>query len=368
MESFQWDAHFETGLGEIDQQHQHLVDLINSFGEQLLENRSSAKDLENIYQQLAEYSVYHFKAEEQLMARYKLDHRHVDGHVQAHARFLDEVTNIYANLAENDIEQYRNLFSYLMHWLAYHILGADHDMAAQIKSVKEGATPYQAFDQQHSRHQDHAREPLLLALNGLFEQISLRNRQLKQLNESLEEKIGLRTQELLQANARLKQLSLTDSLTGLPNRRYAMHMLDLYWQEAITQNLSLCCMMIDVDRFKLVNDRFGHNAGDVVLNAISQAIKGQVRNDDLACRLGGDEFFVICPSTHLKGAKRLADKILLAVSSIVTPLDWPASVSIGLAMRDPRIRNPSELIGEADHWAYQAKSAGRNCVRSAIDQ
>ena len=105
--------------------------------------------------------------------------------------------------------------------------------------------------------------------------------------------------ELAVANRRLQQAALTDPLTGLPNRRYAMERLEQEWAATAVRNARLTCMVVDVDGFKQINDSYGHDSGDVVLRQVATVLRKEARAEDVICRLGGEEFLVICPDTPL---------------------------------------------------------------------
>jgi diguanylate cyclase (GGDEF)-like protein len=208
-------------------------------------------------------------------------------------------------------------------------------------------------------------EQLLNALNGLFHQLSARNRELSELNQTLENRVKERTSELAFTNHKLEELSLTDVLTGLPNRRYAMQQLSLQWEESVKNNTSLSCMIVDADHFKEINDTSGHDAGDKVLRKLSRTLKYSIRTDDMVCRLGGDEFFIICPNTPLDGALRVAEQMLKTVSTLRVPVEkgeWVGSISVGVAVRQSNMSSPEDLIKAADQGVYAAKRNGRNCV------
>ena len=365
MQSFHWDSNFETGLSGIDQQHHRLVDIVNEFGDLLAENKITYNDIERIFNELFDYAQYHFQEEEALMFQYDVDQRHRDLQIEAHRSFLHELTAMYSEITQDNLEPAKYLLDFLTHWLAYHILGADQNMARQIEAIKSGVKSNIAYDREE-REGDTATEPLLIALNGLFQQVSARNKELTQLNQSLEEKVAQRTKELYEANLHLEEISLTDALTGLPNRRHALRQLASIWEESIQNDLSLVCMMIDADHFKEINDTYGHDSGDAVLFELAKTLQHSVRTDDLVCRLGGDEFIIICPDTDKEGGMCVAGLTHKAVSELRVPTGgepWYGSISVGVAVRTPEMKNYEELILAADKGVYAAKQDGKNCVR-----
>lgn len=368
MLSFHWKKYFVTGIPEVDQQHHHLVDIVNQFGSHLAKDELAFDDLEKVFQELADYTNYHFEEEEGLMSQIGIDQRHLDLHIEEHQNFLQEVTAMHGAISPENFEATQYLFDFLTHWLAYHMLGSDQNMARQIEAIHAGATPNDAYDAEE-READNATEALLDALNGLFHQVSTRNAQLVQLNQVLEEKVAARTQALSEANLHLEELALTDALTTLPNRRHAMRRLDFLWNETLTNKSSLVCMMIDADHFKEVNDSYGHDAGDKVLCELARTLENAVRTDDIVCRLGGDEFFIICPDTGQKGGMYLAESICKTVSELrVSTGDgfWHGSISVGVAALNPDMECYEELIKVADEGVYAAKRDGKNCVRTTM--
>ncbi len=171
--------------------------------------------------------------------------------------------------------------------------------------------------------------------------------------------------ELAVTNRRLQEVALTDSLTGFPNRRYAMERFLQEWGASSRSKRPLSCMVVDVDAFKAVNDTHGHDVGDAVLRQIAAALKAGLRTQDVVCRVGGDEFLVICPDTVLEAAAACAERIRRAVEVqpvTVGGLHFKGSISVGVAVRDGGMIDMDALIKMADKGVYLAKQRGRNCV------
>lgn len=362
--AFKWSGAFLTVLDTVDDQHCQLVEIINQFGEQFELENIDRSVVDDLYLDLLAYTEYHFKEEEALMRDCRLDERHIAAHQEAHKRFLDEVSLIYSGMSFSDRNRAHSYLKFLIHWLAYHILGKDKEMSAQISDIKGGADPAAAYLKHEAS--DQSKEPLVEALDGLLEQISKRNRELRELNAQLEQKVQQRTQDLLAANEKLEVLSLTDILTTLPNRRHAMQSLQQHWEETERSGQPLSGLMIDADNFKYINDTFGHDAGDKVLVELGSRLKDSFRTDDLVCRLGGDEFFVICPNTALKDAMQIAEKARKSVAEMSVAFSggaWQGSISVGVAGKDSVMSDKEDLITKADLGVLAAKQAGKNSVQ-----
>ena len=174
--------------------------------------------------------------------------------------------------------------------------------------------------------------------------------------------------ELAVSNRRLQEVALTDSLTGFPNRRYAIERMQQEWSVSSRTRRLLSAMVIDVDQFKTYNDSHGHDVGDAVLRQVAASIKGALRAQDIVARTGGDEFLVICPDTGLDAALACAERVRFAVESaplVQTGQTLVTSVSIGVATRDTVMTDPDALIKRADQALYLAKNKGRNCIMTA---
>jgi diguanylate cyclase (GGDEF)-like protein len=176
-------------------------------------------------------------------------------------------------------------------------------------------------------------------------------------------------QELIEANKQLQKLANIDGLTGIANRRLFNTTLDKDLAQSCRKQDSLSLLLIDVDFFKLYNDRYGHVAGDSVLQKVAQTLAGScVGTDDLVARYGGEEFAVILPSTTIDRAREIAHRIVdnvkrLDIEHEASPLDGVLTVSIGIASQaDSCDENCVELIDKADKALYRAKSTGRGRV------
>ncbi len=366
MSAFDWDACFDTELALVDEQHHRLVDLINRFGDLLMQAQgASVEEIEALFGELARYAETHFRDEESLMGREGLALQYIADHHREHKRFIHELTRLHANpIAGKPEEAASKLLGFLTNWLAYHILGTDQVMARQVSAIRAGATAEQAYETRRAT-QDPATVMLLHSLDALFEQVTERNHDLIELNQTLEQRVAERTQELTEANQRMADMALTDALTGLPNRRQALMRMQQDWPDTPRDDAPLSCIMIDADGFKGINDTHGHDAGDEVLRRLGRQLRDFARNDDCVCRLGGDEFLVICPHTPLTGALLLAEKLRAAVATLRVPAgdgEWRGSISAGAATRQPGMQGTDELLKAADEGLYLAKRNGRNAV------
>jgi two-component system, cell cycle response regulator len=185
---------------------------------------------------------------------------------------------------------------------------------------------------------------------------------IKRLQEELEE----RERQLMEMNERLRHMSQTDALTGLDNRRHLEERLQEMFEHAKRLNEPFACVMCDLDRFKSVNDTYGHQAGDAVLKDFAQILRNEVREIDRAGRYGGEEFMLLLPGTVLDAGVRFADRVRKQVESHTftfdsTEIQRTASFGIS-AWPHPRISDCEGLMRAADDALYVAKETGRNRV------
>ncbi len=167
-----------------------------------------------------------------------------------------------------------------------------------------------------------------------------------------------REEELRALNRKLEELSLRDPLTQLYNRRHLMARLEEELAR-VRRGSPLAVLMVDLDRFKRVNDQHGHHRGDEVLTAIAEALGGHTREVDVPGRYGGDEFVILLPDTRAEEARRVAERVVAAVRAVGERYDeaLPVTASVGLSFaREDDLARP--LIQRADALAYRAKEAG----------
>ena len=170
----------------------------------------------------------------------------------------------------------------------------------------------------------------------------------------------------LQLRESLRVQSIRDSLTGLYNRRYLEENLQREILRCDRRGLPLSVLMLDVDHFKRFNDQHGHAAGDALLASIAQTLQAMTREEDIACRYGGEEFTVVLPETDSAGAQRRAEEIRKAIAA-TTVLHLrqqlgPNTASLGIATFPDDARTPHELLELADAALYRAKAEGRDRV------
>ncbi|HVF87007.1 MAG TPA: diguanylate cyclase [Pyrinomonadaceae bacterium] len=164
-------------------------------------------------------------------------------------------------------------------------------------------------------------------------------------------------------------LSITDPLTGLLNRRYLEERLAEELERSKRHHFPMCFMMVDVDDFKLYNDRYGHQAGDLALEITAQCMRAVLRSADVASRYGGEEFSVLLPQTNLSEAHVIAERIRGRVERMKYPNIksqplGPVTVSIGISAFSPSHDTSASIIHAADQALYAAKHRGKNCVDS----
>lgn len=181
----------------------------------------------------------------------------------------------------------------------------------------------------------------------------------------------LRAGSYLEDNQALSQLSMTDPLTNISNRRKFDALLPICWQEAIDKDISLGLLVIDIDHFKAYNDYYGHPQGDECLRKVANTMQDSSRESDLVVRFGGEEFVVLMANASPEMVKRAAERIQRSVEALQIPnhghsKESVVTVSIGVAVLSPNVGiTPADLLSQADEALYEAKRQGRNRIKIA---
>jgi two-component system, cell cycle response regulator len=235
------------------------------------------------------------------------------------------------------------------------VLTAQSGDEACIKTLSSGATDF--LSKPFNLLEVLIRVEKLLA-------IRLLNKQVREQNEALEKAVQERTQELVDANIKLNKLSRTDTLTSLPNRRDLSEKMEIELVRNERSKSTFSLIMGDIDNFKIINDTFGHDAGDYVLVGVAKIIAGAIRRQDTVARWGGEEFLILSPETDVDGGAKQAEKIRDYIEkekfsygqkNIVVTMSFGVSSSgVNLPLK--------EILMKSDNNLYEAKKSGKNKV------
>jgi diguanylate cyclase (GGDEF)-like protein len=174
--------------------------------------------------------------------------------------------------------------------------------------------------------------------------------------------------EIRDLQEQLQEQAVRDSLTGLYNRRYLVEMLERELARAARDKTPICLVMIDIDNFKQVNDRFGHKAGDLVLQALGVLFTHFTRRSDIACRFGGEEFILVFPCSTLENSVKRTEELRQEFENLSIHHEGrlvKATFSAGVAEYPAHGGKDEEILASVDRALYVAKAAGRNCVKTA---
>jgi diguanylate cyclase (GGDEF)-like protein len=181
---------------------------------------------------------------------------------------------------------------------------------------------------------------------------------------------AIREHDVSEHNAdQLTTLANVDGLTGLFNRRHFDFLARAEWARSRRYSRPLSVMIADIDHFKAVNDRFGHDAGDNVLKSVADVCRSTKRESDIVARIGGEEFALLLPETNEAAALMAAERLLGHIRKccpIIGPETLAVTVSIGIASASPSMSGVATLLKRADDALYEAKHLGRNRVASSI--
>lgn len=200
----------------------------------------------------------------------------------------------------------------------------------------------------------------------LEQDLARRMRDIHRLNAEM----AVANEQLASVNEKLLYMATTDELTKLVNRREALNRLDQYWAHWKRHGHPFTAIMLDIDRFKRINDTHGHAAGDAILEQTAEVLLKGIRASDMVCRLGGEEFLVICQETDEQGGVTCAENLRGRIASHVFlhgRKHIPVTISLGVAEARSNMSDPDALLCAADEALYAAKNSGRNRVVSASE-
>jgi diguanylate cyclase (GGDEF)-like protein len=216
------------------------------------------------------------------------------------------------------------------------------------------STPYVRF---------YAGAPLIAPSGHVVGTLCVADQVVRDLNDSQKQVLKILARQVI-AQLELRSQSIHDPLTGLLNRRFLFEMLERELSRMARKLQPLGLIMLDLDHFKRVNDKFGHEAGDVVLKTIAQILRRNTRREDFACRFGGEEFILVLPETPLAITHERAEEVLQAIREIDLKYNGQSlekiTASAGTACYLQHETSPLELLRRADEALYGAKAAGRD--------
>jgi diguanylate cyclase (GGDEF)-like protein len=262
---------------------------------------------------------------------------------------------------------------YTQRWVAVAVAASSLALVASVTGGKNPFGPLAPRDAvMRTQEFIFVLSMMALGLASLLGQVRSRqrdaeaaNRELRRLNDELEARVEERTAELRHANRILAELAAVDALTDLYNRRGLMDIGQREIALARRGGRNLAVMMMDLDHFKEINDRHGHQAGDETLRHFAALLKKLARGSDSCGRYGGEEFVLLAPETELAGAGVFAERILDEIRRTPVPTskgEIRVTASIGVAALAARDATLADVLRRADAALYEAKAAGRDRV------
>ncbi len=246
--------------------------------------------------------------------------------------------------------------------LCVPLLDGDQKLYGVIQTMRLQVNPYTQEDEALIRAV--ASQATVAIHNALL------NKQMEEANATLERKVQKRTEALREKNKLLEQIAITDALTGAYNRRYFEQVLLQEQRLSDRYGSEFSIVMFDIDHFKQINDSYGHDAGDAVLNQLAERTRQTLRNCDYLFRYGGEEFVLLLPRTGLSGGQLLAERLREVIAGHAfehLQQSLPdITISLGVATwKEQRDEKGDQLLRHADQALYHSKESGRNRVTCA---
>ena len=230
------------------------------------------------------------------------------------------------------------------------ILTGNNEISIAIDALKSGANDYLLKD-------ENIQDVILISIDKVMENYRLKKQNIELL------------QDLERKNIELNKMAFVDGLTGISNRRYFEDSLNNEWVKAVKESTPLAVIIIDIDFFKLYNDTYGHQKGDVCLKKVAQKLNESAGvSKNTVARYGGEEFVAVLPGIDERGAGFIANKMISGIASLNIPHESSSvsdiiTVSLGVGCGFPnKNMNPADLLQIADRELYKAKESGRNRI------
>lgn len=218
---------------------------------------------------------------------------------------------------------------------------------------------------------------LNLAFNDMASKLQVSRRALVEANQTLEKRVEERTRELREAMEKVQRMAITDALTGLANRRSLDGPVRSEFDISMRTDNELVCLLVDLDGFKMVNDRLGHKTGDELICLAAEVLRANSRAGDVAIRLGGDEFALVMPTADIAAgevvAQRLQQQFQTRAGELLRHGNLPKQPSMSIGITSRKFNSAGsleELLHQADEALYAAKESGkaRHCVYRHTEQ
>jgi len=252
--------------------------------------------------------------------------------------------------------------------LQQEILTLLSDTQKHLSSADDASSHFQSSVNEHAQCLD--KNPSLDSIPSVLRALNLDIQAMQHSTQSLQQGLKDNSREVKKLRKELditKQEAITDPLTGLVNRKALMRSLEQATKRTIDEGEDLCLLLLDIDKFKAINDTHGHVIGDKVICCVADIMKNAIKGKDLAARYGGEEFVILLPDTPFKGAMSVAEHIRKAIerTKMVRPSDGKTiarvTISIGVAKYSAG-ETLEALISRADSALYHSKNVGRNRV------
>lgn len=361
IDIFPWNDNFNTGLPEIDEQHRNLVSILNVLAGHVA-FRADSLQLTEVFDALMDYTVYHFRAEEKIWKEYFQGDQDNREHLAVHERFIETVRHLKEEQQRKSSDELaREALDFLARWLASHILEKDRYMAYRVLALRTGLDSQTAITKAQQQ-MGGATRTLIDIILSLYSVLSSNTvRLMRELDDHRKTEEAFHEQKRL-----LEHRERFDGVTGLLNRTALSEALHKAMYQVRQEQGKLVLVYLDLDDFRAVNDTFGLETGNLVLEELANRMRRTTRHEqDLAARLGGDEFVVMMLAmeadesclTWLNGLlAEMAAPVRLRDSGVVR---LSASLGVTVYPQNEDI-TPDQLIRQADQAMYQAKVAGKN--------